>query len=96
VSRYPRLFAGWLVGAFISLAVILLKYNADLHKISHRCSVAEPNFAVNFLDVSIKVQGQNCRTENIHVVSPWFNIMTKLAIRHNIGLIGLKVKKFGM
>ena len=40
-------------------------YKSNFHKIRQRCSASVLNIAINSLEVKVKVQGQNRRTDNI-------------------------------
>jgi len=49
-------------------SVCLLVCLSIFHEVWHRCLISLPNFAVNFSEVKVKVEGQNCRTENLALV----------------------------
>jgi len=52
-------------------------------------SASAPHFIINITEVKVKVQGQNCRTENlsIAVARPWFKICTKFGNPTKVTLV---------
>ena len=66
-----RSLVGWLVGCLVrSLPSLsfLEKYNSVFHEIWNRCSVFVPTITINFLDIKVKVEGQNRRTGNLQML----------------------------
>ena len=64
----PCLFVSSFVSSFVTLVVISQKES----------SASVPNVSVNFSEVKVKVQGQNCRTGNLPLVIAWLWFKTSL------------------
>ena len=68
---HASLLVGWLLRSFVALIVISLKRYTSPIVIKVGTDVRHqsvPGFSFNFREFGVKVQGQNCRTENLQIV----------------------------
>ena len=56
------------VRSFVRSLSLLEKQKSDFHEIWYRRPASVPNLIVNLSEVKVRVQGQNCRTENRQIV----------------------------
>jgi len=81
------LFVCWLFGSFVCSLLKTRKYKSDFHEIWHTSSIAKVRHCY-FWELKVKVQGQNRRTENLHIA-----IARSYSLRYlyQIWFIGLQI-----